>query len=221
MQEARLLNRLQQGLDDMDLSVDASQCKQLVAYVLLLDKWNKAFNLSAVRDPLQMISRHILDSLSLHSRFVTLQKNENHPLCVLDVGTGPGLPGIPLAICFPAMKFYLLDSNGKKTRFLFQSVLSLGLGNVNVENCRIESYQCPDQLDIVVSRAFSSLADFVSGCEPVCRPTTRLLAMKGVYPVEELSDLPANWHLVHAERLDVPGCEGERHIVELMKMQAN
>jgi 16S rRNA (guanine527-N7)-methyltransferase len=219
MQETRLLQQLQAGLEEMQIYVDQHKCSLLIRYVLLLNKWNKAYNLSAVRDPEMMISRHILDSLSLCSRLTELQANRHGSLRILDVGTGPGLPGIPLAIHFPEMKFYLLDSNGKKTRFIFQSLHELGIHNVQVENARVENYQCPEQLDIVTSRAFSSLADFADGCEHLCSPDTRLMAMKGVYPAEELQALPDTWVLVYEQALDIPGCDGERHIIEVMKKQ--
>lgn len=199
----------------MGLSVNQPQQARMIEYVKLLDKWNQAFNLSAVRDPVQMISRHLLDSLSLLPRIQALSAGKPG-FTVLDVGTGPGLPGIPLALCLPEVNFVLLDSNGKKTRFVFQALIALGLKNVKVENTRIESYQSPGQLDIVVSRAFSSLADFASGCEHLCGPQTRLLAMKGLYPAEEIQDLPAHWQHIDARAVDVPHCEAQRHIIELL-----
>ncbi|MEX2334363.1 MAG: 16S rRNA (guanine(527)-N(7))-methyltransferase RsmG, partial [Pseudohongiella sp.] len=175
-----LAKQLQKGLSDMGLSLSGSQQTRMIEYVMLLDKWNQAFNLSAVRDPRDMVSRHLLDSLTLLPRIRELSTGKAS-FYILDVGTGPGLPGIPLALSLPDINFILLDSNGKKTRFVFQALMALGLKNVKVENTRIESYQSPCQLDIVISRAFSSLADFALGREHLCGPDTRLLAMKGLY----------------------------------------
>nr|WP_237113345.1 16S rRNA (guanine(527)-N(7))-methyltransferase RsmG [Pseudohongiella spirulinae] len=205
----------------LDLTLSDAQQQTLLDYVALLDKWNKAYNLSAVRDPLQMISRHLLDSLTVAPCLAEIQADTQHSLSVLDVGTGAGLPGIPLAICYPDIKFILLDSNGKKTRFLFQVKTMLSLDNIQVENTRIERYQCPEQIDIVVSRAFASLSDFVLGCEHLCQPHTRLLAMKGLYPEQELADLPSHWRLQQASAVQVPDTEGERHIIELKQTGKN
>jgi len=209
-----LAKRLQQGLVDMGLSLSEDVQARMLEYVNLLDKWNQAFNLSAVRDPHEMISRHLLDSLSLLPRIRELSAGKSG-FTILDVGTGPGLPGIPLSLSLPDVNFVLLDSNGKKTRFVFQALIALALKNVKVENTRIESYQSSGQVDIVVSRAFSSLADFVLGCEHLCVLDTRLLAMKGLYPTDEIRDLPAHWQHVNAWAIDIPECEAQRHIVEL------
>lgn len=203
----------------MGLALGTDKQGLLLDYIGLLHKWNQAFNLSAVREEGQMISRHLLDSLSL---IPLIQESmpvsaPTESVQILDVGTGPGLPGIPLALNFPDARFVLLDSNGKKTRFVSQAVLELGIKNVHVENSRIESYQCPEQLDIVVSRAFSSLADFARGCSHLSGPNTRLLAMKGQLPVDELSALPSGWTVVRTVEVDIPGTEAQRHIIELKK----
>lgn len=223
-QRTALLRSLQQGLDRMSLTVLPAAQSLLIDYVLLLDKWNKAFNLSAIRDPAEMLSRHLLDSLSLVPRIHALLQDHSarlgkNQLTILDVGTGPGLPGIPLAICLPEHRFVLLDSNGKKTRFVLQATIELGLSNVQVENRRIENYQSDQQVDIVVSRAFASLSDFARGCEAVCAPDTRLIAMKGLYPADEIDQLPPNWMLTGAFRLEVPDSDGERHLIELEKQK--
>lgn len=220
MDRSKLAGLLHDGIESMGLVVSTDTQDRMLDYVSLLHKWNKAFNLSAVREPEQMISRHLLDSLSLIPLIKDLMAQavaKSGPVQVMDVGTGPGLPGIPLALNFPDAEFVLLDSNGKKTRFVRQAVLELGINNVNVENTRIESYQSPKQLDIVVSRAFSSLADFAAGCAHLCGPETRLLAMKGLLPVDELAALPAGWQVSRTVAVDVPGTDAERHIIELRK----
>ncbi|MBC53838.1 MAG: 16S rRNA (guanine(527)-N(7))-methyltransferase RsmG [Gammaproteobacteria bacterium] len=209
-----LSKQLHQGLVEMGLDLSDARQAAMIDYVNLLDKWNQAFNLSAVRDPRDMVSRHLLDSLSLLPRIRELSTGKAD-FNILDVGTGPGLPGIPLALSLPGINFVLLDSNGKKTRFVFQAVMALGLKNVKVEHARIESYQSTGQLDIVVSRAFSSLADFALGCEHLCGPDTRLLAMKGLYPTEEIRDLPVHWQPVDARAIDIPQCDAQRHMIEL------
>lgn len=217
-----LLGQLEHGLKRMGLNLAPTAQASLIDYILLLDKWNKAYNLSAIRDPLQMVSRHLLDSLSLLPRVSALknQAASGEPFRVLDVGTGAGLPGIPLAICLPDVQFALLDSNGKKTRFVFQAITALQLGNVNVAHTRIENYQSSGQIAIVVSRAFASLADFASGCEHLCHPQTRLLAMKGVYPDAEIAELSAGWQVVHSELLEVPDTDGQRHLIELQRQDS-
>ncbi|MBU2099424.1 MAG: 16S rRNA (guanine(527)-N(7))-methyltransferase RsmG [Gammaproteobacteria bacterium] len=210
--------RLKHGSEKLGVLLSTSETDVLLQFLALLHKWNKTFNLSAVRDPSEMLSRHLLDSLSL---LPILQQrrllNPDSAFTVLDVGTGPGLPGIPLAICMPDTKFVLLDSNGKKTRFVFQACLELGIKNVAVENTRIENYQSTRQVDIVVSRAFASLVDFARGCEAVAGQNTRLLAMKGLFPQQEIADLPPHWKVMRTHELQIPGCDGERHVIELTK----
>ena len=203
---------LARGLEQMGASLSDAQQSRLLQYLDLLIKWNKAFNLSGVRDPDSMLSRHILDSLTLLPWM-----NGQH---ILDVGTGPGLPGIPLAIAFPDKNFSLLDSNGKKTRFVFQARLELELSNVTVHNTRIELYRNEAPLDIIVSRAFSTLADLVSMSRHLLGTAangspTRIVAMKGVYPAEEIAALPADIRVTRSEKVLVPGSDGERHIIEL------
>jgi len=209
---------LVQGAAELGADLTEQQSALLLQFLTLLNKWNKAFNLTAVRDPKEMLNRHLLDSLSL----LPVLRNQclttaSSTFTVLDVGTGPGLPGIPLAICMPGTKFVLLDSNGKKTRFVFQACVELGLKNVEVQTTRIKNYQSSNQVDIVVSRAFASLKDFVVGCHAVASPNTRLIAMKGLYPAEEIADLPPKWVVVSSQEIQIPGSEGARHFIELAR----
>jgi len=214
----KLLPDLVQGAAELGAGLTEQQSTLLLQFLTLLNKWNKAFNLTAVRDPNEMLSRHLLDSLSLLPVLGNQRiKTTSNTFTVLDVGTGPGLPGIPLAICMPDTKFVLLDSNGKKTRFVFQACVELGLKNVEVQTTRIENYQSSNQVDIVLSRAFASLKDFVVGCHAVASPNTRLIAMKGLYPAAEIADLPPTWMVVSSQEIQIPGSEGARHLIELAR----
>jgi 16S rRNA (guanine527-N7)-methyltransferase len=212
------LPNLAQGAAKLGADLTEQQSLRLMQFLALLNKWNKAFNLTAVRDPKEMLGRHLLDSLSLLPVLrIQRSKIASNEFTILDVGTGAGLPGIPLAICMPDTNFVLLDSNGKKTRFVFQACVELGLKNVEVQTTRIENYQSANQVDIVVSRAFASLKDFVEGCHAVAGPNTRLIAMKGLYPNEEIADLQSFWTVIDYQKIDIPGLEGVRHFIELAR----
>ncbi len=204
--------RLAAGLAVLGVNATDSQQSQLLEYLSLLERWNASFNLTAVRDPLQMVDRHLLDSLSI-LEFVPADGSR-----VVDVGTGGGLPGVPLAIMRPENHFDLLDSNGKKTRFLFQVKTALGLDNMAVRHERAEAWNPDAAFELVLSRAFASLPDMVRSCAHLCAPGGRLLAMKGQLPEQELAELetldrPVSVTAIH--KLDVPGLEEERHLVEL------
>lgn len=189
------------------LSLDAGLADSLLAYLELLQKWNKAYNLTAIRDPHDMVVLHLLDSLTVLPYL--------RGTAVLDVGTGAGLPGIPLAIAHPDVAFTLLDTNGKKTRFIEYAVRQLGVANVRVEKSRIEEYAPPDKFTTIVSRAFSSLDAFARVCHPLLRTDGYLLAMKGKLPKEEIDALnKAQWE-VSSQPVDVPGLDAERHMVML------
>ena len=199
---------LRQGCAELDVAASDRQVQQLATYLELLHRWNKTYNLTAVRDPAQMVSRHVLDSLAIAPY---LQAGRS-----IDVGTGAGLPGVPLAILVPQREFHLLDSNGKKTRFLFQVKTELGLANMSVHQARAESFTQEQPFDAVLSRAFASLADMVSRTRHLLAPNGRLLAMKGAYPEAELAAVRNDFETVHVHALAIPGLDEQRHLVELL-----
>lgn len=202
-------SRLLKGIAELGLVVSDQQCELLINYLILLQKWNKAYNLTAIRDPAAMVSKHLLDSLSIA---VYLQGDR-----FLDVGTGAGLPGIPLAILYPNKQFSLLDSNGKKTRFLIEARQQLKLLNVSIHSERAELFQPDAPYDGVLSRAFASLLDMVNGCEKHLTPDGRLYAMKGVFPDTELSQLPKHFIVEHSYTLSVPNVDEDRHLLVLAR----
>ncbi len=198
-------SQLRDGLADMKLSLSESQQQQLLAFLALLNKWNKAYNLTAVRNEREMVSRQLLDSLSILPWITT-----EH---LLDVGAGGGLPGIPLAIVCPDKHFTLLDSNGKKTRFLNQCVLELGLKNVDVIHGRAEDCQPEQPFSQISSRAFTALENLVHWCGQLLASDGEFLAMKGQFPDDEVAALPKGWQVESSHSLEVPGAEGERHLL--------
>jgi len=222
-QDSLLKSRLEEGLAAMELPV-ADQAR-LLDYLRLLAKWNRVYNLTAVRDPAEMVTRHLLDSLAVLPYL--------HGARVLDVGTGAGLPGIPLAIVSaggsaggdPARRFTLLDSNGKKTRFVQQAVVELGLDNVQVVHTRTEDFAPPpgERFDTVLSRAFASIADMLAGSGRHCAPQGVILAMKGAEPRQELAELEARpgygFRVERVIPLAVPGLDEARHLVCLSRSE--
>ena len=201
--------QLVSGAKQLGLALTEHQVAQLLNYLTLLNKWNKAYNLTAVRNPDEMVSRHLLDSLSVLP-FVSGSR-------WLDVGSGGGMPGVILAIMLPDSDFTLLDSNGKKPRFLTQVKLELGLDNLQVVNSRVEAFTPPQPFDGIVSRAFSSLADFTGLTRHLSTPDTIWLAMKGLYPDTELQGLPDDFNVQQSEELSVPGCQASRHLLILRR----
>lgn len=204
----KLLQQLQQGCKALALDVSEQQQSTLIAYVELIAKWNKAFNLTSVREPVEMVSRHILDSLAI---LPYLQGKS-----LLDVGSGAGLPGVPVAILNPEMAVTLLDSNSKKTRFLQQVKAELGLENITVVHSRVEQADLP-KFDLVTARAFSTIDDIIDLAGRHCDDAGCLVLMKGLYPEEELQAVTDGFSLQDITSLDVPGCEGQRHLVRLIK----
>lgn len=197
--------KLLSGIQQLKLDLSSDQHRQLFSYLQLFDKWNKAYNLSAVRNIDDMLSRHLFDSLSIASY---LQGRR-----FIDVGTGGGLPGIPLAITFPDYQFFLLDSNGKKTRFLFQVKQELGLDNVEVVQSRVEKFIPEQHFDGVISRAFASLDAMLSGSHQLLTPQGKFYAMKGQRPEVELAAIGGMYRLEKCESLMVPDCIAERHLI--------
>lgn len=202
-------DQLKRGLELLQLTCNEKQLNQLLNYLDLLERWNKAYNLTAIRDPFDMINLHLLDSLAISAE---LQGDR-----FIDVGTGPGLPGIPLAIINQNKNFTLLDSNGKKTRFLFQTKLELGLDNISEVNQRVQDFHPKQTYDCVLSRAFSSLGDMVENCQHLLNQNGYFLAMKGKLPQAELSELPKNYKVEKLSSINVPGVEGQRHLIKIVK----
>ena len=205
-----MLAKLDRLLGQTHLNLSADQKKQLVDFVLLLDKWNKAYNLTSVRDPNEMLIKHILDSLVV-SPYLQGQQ-------FIDVGTGPGLPGIPLAIANPDKQFVLLDSLGKRITFIKNAVRQLGLKNVVPVQSRVEEFQ-DQQFDGVLSRAFASLKDMTDWCYHLPNISGQFYALKGLYHADELAEISQPITLVEVIKLDVPELVGERHLVVLKKAE--
>src|SRR5690554_2618871 len=193
----------------MQIKASEFQVNQLLSYLQLLIKWNQAYNLTAVRDPIEMIYRHLFDSLSI---LPYLTEGE-----LTDIGSGAGLPGIPLAIMKPELQVSSLDSNGKKTRFQFQVKTKLNLKNFDVQQVRAEALRLSTRSKQLVSRAFASLKDFVNLTEPFAAEDARWLAMKGLYPEDELAELPEGYVCEQTHLLQVPKEEGQRHLLVLVK----
>ncbi len=204
---ADLTLKLRRGCDALGLALAETQYARLLEYLALLARWNRAYNLTAVREPEQMVTRHLLDSLAVVKYLPGLR--------AIDVGTGAGLPGIPLAIALPGQEFHLLDSNGKKTRFLFQVKTALGLDNMTVHHARVESFHPEKPFDAVLSRAFASLGDMVTVCRHLLSGEGRFLAMKGAYPEAELAAVKPLCVIQGIYPLTVPGLQEQRHLVEM------
>ncbi|MEM0910938.1 MAG: 16S rRNA (guanine(527)-N(7))-methyltransferase RsmG [Pseudomonadota bacterium] len=195
-------------IERTDLSVSETQIDKLIQFVELIHKWNAAYNLSAIKQPEEMLVRHILDSIVV-SPYITEQKN-------IDVGTGPGLPGIPLAIMHPEKSFTLADSLGKRVRFVKQAIFELNLRNVTPIQGRVETLNT-EKFDCIFSRAFASLSDFVNWSEHLLTSEGYFLALKGQLQSEEISSLPDNFSVAYTTPLLVPSLRGERHLVKVVR----
>ena len=192
------------------LGLPAALATPLLAYLALLARWNATYNLTAIRDPRDMVAKHLLDSLAMQPFVRDLRT-------LADLGTGPGLPGIPLAIATPALQVTLVESNGKKARFLREAARQLGLGNVQVAESRIEAFRPGTPFDAITARALATLPLILELGGHLPGPGGRLLAMKGVVPDEEIATLPAGWRLAAVHPLRVPGLDAERHLVEVAR----
>ena len=198
------------GVKELTLELSEGQIVQLLDYLALLVKWNGVYNLTSVRDPSQMVTHHLLDSLAAVPAFKDARS-------VLDVGAGGGLPGIVLAIARPDMRVALIDTVHKKTAFLTQVKAQLGLVNVTVHTARVEQLQTPEKFDVITSRAFADLSDFVTWSGQHLADGGQFIALKGVAPQEEQERLPAPWKVTHLQPLRVPGLPAERHLVHINK----
>ncbi len=199
---------LEAGLGQLGL--DATLADPLLAYLALLARWNQTYNLTAGRDTREMVGKHLLDSLAMHPHLDGIE-------ALADIGTGPGLPGIPLAIARPGLQVTLVESNGKKARFLREAVRQLKLGNASVVESRIEAFDAPGRFDAITARALATLPLILELGGHLLKPAGRLLAMKGVLPEDEIAALPAGWRLAAVHPLRVPGLDAERHLVEIVR----
>lgn len=210
--DPQLENRLQEGLNRLGVTLDRHQQDQLLEYLVLLAQWNAVYNLTAVRDPFDMLALHVLDSLSI----VELVRRSDG-LEVLDVGTGAGLPGVPLAVALPGISFHLVDAVAKKISFLQHVKSQLDLSNLHALHVRIEALTLARTPDIIVSRAYAELAAMLRTIDHLAGPATTVIAMKGRAPTDELARLPAAWQLVELRALEVPYVAAQRCAVILRR----
>ncbi len=203
-----LAQDLAAGLAELGINMPESDVLRLIRYLLLIEKWNKTHNLTAIRDPQQMLALHLLDSLAVLPHLGAARS-------LVDVGSGAGLPGIPLAIARPELAVTLLDSNHKRQAFQQQCKAELMLGNTTSVHRRVEDYRSEFGFDVVISRAFSDLGEFVRAARHLCAKGGKLLAMKGHYPDAEVGQLPADAQVTKATELTIPGLNANRHLLEV------
>ena len=197
---------LQAGLEALDIALPESATEKLLVYIELLVKWNKTYNLTAIRNGDEMVTQHLLDSLAILPHLSDAKS-------LADIGSGAGLPGIPLAIARADLAMTLIDSVQKKSAFQQQARIALGLGNVSIYSGRIEDFKRHGEFDAVTARAFSDLTTLVQGAAPLLKTGGRIYAMKGVLPQDEIAVLPKDWKVVAAPRLRIPGLDAERHLL--------
>jgi 16S rRNA (guanine527-N7)-methyltransferase len=197
------------GAAQLGIPLSDTQAAQLLRLLDELDDWNQRMNLTAIRERAQQITKHLLDSLAVHSHL--------HGTTVADIGTGAGFPGMPLAVVLPQLQFTLVDATGKKLKFVDHAAQTLGLHNVQTVHTRAETYRPKERFDNVVSRAVGPIETFVKWSGHLCVGGGRLLAMKGRYPTDELAHIPTGWKLAQVHRLNVPGLDEQRHLVELCR----
>ena len=198
-------DQLQRGLIGLGLALDRDTQQRLLDYIALIEKWNRVYNLTAIREPEKMVSHHLLDSLAVAPHLRTGR--------LLDVGSGAGLPGIPLALANPHLQVTLLDSNHKKSAFLSQALIELKLKNAVVCSERVEAWQTQDRFDVIISRAFSDMGEFVRITRHLLAPGGIFAAMKGLHPYEEIDKLPPGCKVQQVLPLAIPGLDGARHLV--------
>lgn len=197
--------QLKRGLIGLGLTLDRDTQQRLLDYIVLIEKWNRVHNLTAIREPEKMVSHHLLDSLAVSPHL--------HAKRLLDVGSGAGLPGIPLALANPGTHVVLLDSNHKKVAFLNQAAMELKLKNTEVCSERVESWQTPTRFDVIISRAFADMGEFVRVTRHLLAPGGMFAAMKGLHPYEEIGGLPPECKVRQVLPLAIPGLEAARHLV--------
>jgi 16S rRNA (guanine527-N7)-methyltransferase len=197
------------GAAELGIPLSTDQAGQLLRLLDELDDWSQRMNLTAIRERGQQITKHLLDSLSVHSHL--------HGVRIADIGTGAGFPGLPLAVALPHLQFTLVDSTGKKLKFVEHAAQTLGLRNVQTVHTRAEEYRPKERFDCVVSRAVGPIERFVKWSGHLTVGGGRLLAMKGRYPTDELEHIPSGWKLAAVHRLNVPGLDEQRHLVELCR----
>jgi 16S rRNA (guanine527-N7)-methyltransferase len=207
---AVLAQVLVDGIEEMQLDLSGDKIAKLMDYLALLFKWNAVYNLTSLRDPMQMVTHHLLDSLAAVPAFA-------HAKNVLDVGAGGGLPGMVLAICRPDMKVSMIDTVHKKTAFLTQVKAELSLANVTVYTMRVEQLQVKEPFDVITSRAFADLLDFVNWSGHLLAEGGQFIALKGVAATDEQQRVPAPWKITELRPLKVPKLEAERHLVFIAK----